>query len=36
MIDTKEFYDYLVDRGLDFFAGVPDSLLRIYVLYKRR
>lgn len=28
MIDTKEFYDYLVDRGLDFFAGVPDSLLK--------
>lgn len=27
-IDTKEFYDALVDAGLDFFAGVPDSLLK--------
>lgn len=27
-IDTKEFYDGLVDAGLDFFAGVPDSLLK--------
>lgn len=28
MIDTKEFYDYLIYKGLDFFAGVPDSLLK--------
>ncbi len=28
MVDTKEFYDYLNKKGLDFFAGVPDSLLK--------
>ena len=28
MIDTKKFYDYLVEKKLDFFAGVPDSLLK--------
>ena len=28
MVDTKEFYDYLNEKGLDFFAGVPDSLLK--------
>lgn len=28
MINTKEFYDYLIDKKLDFFAGVPDSLLK--------
>ena len=27
MIDTKEFYDYLVSQNMDFFTGVPDSLL---------
>lgn len=27
MIDTSAFYDALVARGLDFFCGVPDSLL---------
>ncbi len=27
MIDTKKFYDFLISKGLDFFAGVPDSLL---------
>ena len=27
MIDTKQFYDALVREGLDFFCGVPDSLL---------
>ena len=27
MIDTKAFYDDLLARGMDFFAGVPDSLL---------
>lgn len=26
-IDTQAFYDELVARGLDFFCGVPDSLL---------
>lgn len=28
MIETSEFYDYLTGNGLDFFAGVPDSLLK--------
>ncbi len=28
MIDTRQFYDTLVSRGLDFFTGVPDSLLK--------
>lgn len=27
MINTKEFYDYLISNALDFFTGVPDSLL---------
>jgi len=27
MIDTKRFYDLLKDAGIDFFSGVPDSLL---------
>lgn len=27
MIDTKSFYNSLVDNGIDFFTGVPDSLL---------
>lgn len=28
MIDPKKFYDYLVKKELDFFVGVPDSLLK--------
>lgn len=28
MIDVTEFYQYLVGKGFDFFAGVPDSLLK--------
>ena len=27
MVNTKEFYDYLVGKNFDFFTGVPDSLL---------
>lgn len=27
-IETPEFYDYLVENGVDLFAGVPDSLLQ--------
>ncbi len=27
MIETKKFYDYLINKNIDFFAGVPDSLL---------
>ena len=32
MIETKAFYDYLVKNGVDSFYGVPDSLLKIFVL----
>ena len=28
MIEGKAFYEYLVSRQFDFFAGVPDSLLK--------
>ena len=28
MINTKEFYDYLIKKKIDFFTGVPDSLLK--------
>jgi phosphonopyruvate decarboxylase len=28
MINTEEFYDYLIKKELDFFTGVPDSLLK--------
>lgn len=28
MIDTKEFYDYLIKKDCSFFVGVPDSLLK--------
>lgn len=28
MVDTVAFYEYLVKNGLDFFTGVPDSLLK--------
>lgn len=28
MINTKQFYDYLVAKNLDFFVGVPDSILK--------
>ncbi len=28
MVDTEKFYDYLITKNLDFFAGVPDSLLK--------
>lgn len=28
MVDTVSFYDYLVSHDLDFFTGVPDSLLK--------
>ena len=27
MIDTKAFYDTLIEKNMDFFTGVPDSLL---------
>lgn len=28
MVDTVKFYDYLINHDLDFFTGVPDSLLK--------
>ena len=28
MINTKNFYDYLISKDLDFFCGVPDSTLK--------
>ena len=28
MINTKLFYDKLIELGIDFFTGVPDSLLK--------
>ncbi len=28
MVDTVSFYEYLTSNGLDFFTGVPDSLLK--------
>ncbi len=28
MVDTQVFYEYLKSKGLDFFVGVPDSLLK--------
>ena len=28
MINTQEFYNYLINKNLNFFVGVPDSLLK--------
>ena len=28
MINTKEFYESLNQNGIDFYTGVPDSLLK--------
>jgi phosphonopyruvate decarboxylase len=33
MIDCKEFYDKLKANGIDFFTGVPDSLLKNFCAY---
>jgi phosphonopyruvate decarboxylase len=33
MIDTPEFYDYLIKNNLDTFFGVPDSLLKDICAY---
>lgn len=33
MIDTKNFYDYLLKSGVDTFYGVPDSLLKDICAY---
>lgn len=32
MIDTKEFYNTLINNKFDFFTGVPDSLLKEFCL----
>lgn len=33
MISPKKFYDELVGNGIDFFTGVPDSLLKDFCAY---
>ena len=33
MVDIKEFYDELLNNEIDFFAGVPDSLLKSFCAY---
>ena len=33
MIDTAKFYQALIDRGVNFFTGVPDSLLKDFCAY---
>jgi len=33
MIRGQEFHDWLTARGVDFFAGVPDSLLKPFCFY---
>lgn len=32
MIDTKDFYNTLINNNFDFFTGVPDSLLKEFCL----
>ena len=33
MIDSKQFIQWLKENGIDFFAGVPDSLLKDFCAY---
>lgn len=33
MISPKEFYEFLIKRGISFFTGVPDSLLKEFCAY---
>jgi len=33
MIDPAELFDKFIDNGLDFFSGVPDSLLKDFCAY---
>ena len=33
MISPKEFYDYLIKKNINFFSGVPDSLLKDICAY---
>ena len=33
MLNCKQFYEYLNELGVDFFSGVPDSLLKEFCAY---
>ncbi|MDB4417789.1 phosphonopyruvate decarboxylase [Akkermansiaceae bacterium] len=33
MVDTKEFFESLTNNGVDFYCGVPDSLLKDFCAY---
>jgi phosphonopyruvate decarboxylase len=33
MIDCKKFYDILIEKDIEFFTGVPDSLLKDFCAY---
>lgn len=33
MIDPKKFYSYLKDEGINFYSGVPDSLLNDFCMF---
>ena len=33
MIECKRFYDCLLENDIDFFTGVPDSLLKDFCAY---
>lgn len=33
MIEVKEFYNELLNNNIDFFTGVPDSLLKSFCAY---
>ena len=33
MIKTEEFYDELIQNGIGFFTGIPDSLLKDICAY---
>ena len=33
MISPKKFYDYLIKKNINFFSGVPDSLLKDICAY---
>ena len=33
MLNCKKFYEFLVSKGIDFFTGVPDSLLKDFNAY---
>ena len=33
MIDPKDFFEELINQGIDFYTGVPDSLLKDICAY---